>query len=82
MDTRGPLMALFTPTAESRTVPGLGKASPTRRWWLPRFTGEYAEVQTLEEVGVRGLETRLGRQRGGPRAWSPAQPTCRHALLN
>ena len=63
MDTQGPLMAAFTSTTESRTtVPGLGKASPTRRWWLPRFTGERAEAWTLEEVVVRGLETRLGRQ--------------------
>lgn len=61
MDTQGPLMAAFTSTTESRTILGLGKASPTRRWWLPRFTGERAEVWTLEEVGVRGLETRLGR---------------------
>lgn len=44
VDTQGPLMAAFMSTAESRTVPGLGKASPTRRWWLPCFTGERAEV--------------------------------------
>ena len=62
MDTQGPLMVAFTSTTELRTVPGLRKASPPRRWWLPRFTGEHAEVWALEEVVVRGLEMRLGRQ--------------------
>ena len=82
VDTQGPLMAAFTSTTELRTVPGLGKASPTRRWWLPRFTGEHAEVWALEEVVVRGLEMRLGRQGGGSQSVLPGSAACRCALLN